>query len=75
MSDDATLWWGRPLKSRRYHIFEGEGPLAGSLCGNWQLSYDGEDPEVDLGGDTFSEGEDCKACARAAGVLDEEGST
>lgn len=72
MSNDSPLWWGKPLDSRRYHIFEGEVRLAESLCGSWQLSYDGKDPEVDPEEDTFSEGEDCKACSRAAGVLDEE---
>ena len=67
---DETLWWGRPLDSRRFHVFEGE-TLAQSLCGNWMMSYDGQDPEVDPDYDTFTEGEDCKACSRKAGVLDE----
>ncbi|MFC7069477.1 hypothetical protein [Halobaculum lipolyticum] len=66
---DETLWWGQPLDARRYHIFEGEGAPE-SLCGGWLLPYDGHDPEVSEG-DTFTDGQDCKECARKAGVLDE----
>jgi hypothetical protein len=69
---DNELWWGKPLKSRRFHIFEGKGTMAGSLCGSWQLNYDGKDPDVDPESDTFTDGEDCKACSREAGVLDDE---
>lgn len=67
----ATRWWGRPFDARRYHIFEGKG-VARSLCENWQLRHDGKDPEVDPDEDSFTEGEDCKECAREAGVLDDE---
>lgn len=70
--DDATLWWGQPHDARRYHIFEGERPLATSLCGSWALGYDDRDPEVDPETDTFTDGSDCKRCARAAGVLTDD---
>lgn len=70
--EDKTLWWGQPLDARRYHVFEGEGALAESLCsGGWMLAYDGQDPEVDPEGDTFKDGRDCKECSRKAGVLDD----
>lgn len=71
-SDQETRWWGKPLDARRYHVFEGESPMARSLCGSWTLAYDGNDPEVDPEDDEFSAGDDCKECARKAGVLQEE---
>lgn len=72
MSDDETsLWWGRPWNAKRYHIFEGEGN-ARSLCRNWKLRYDDKDPEVDPESDSYTQGEDCKECARKAEVLADE---
>lgn len=77
MSDDSdgsdeTLWWGHPIKARRFHVFEGEGRAAECLCSaGWILGHDGRDPEVDPEDDEFTPGEDCKECARKAGVLDE----
>ena len=68
---DETQWWGQPLKAQVFHVFEGEKRLAGSLCGNWHLSYDGDDPEVDPDDDEWRDGKDCKKCARKAGVLEE----
>ncbi|ARS91397.1 hypothetical protein [Natrarchaeobaculum aegyptiacum] len=69
MSDDETRWWGKPLDARVYHVFEGEHPLAKSLCGSWSMGYVGGEPEVDPESDTYREGEDCKASSRKAGVL------
>ena len=65
-----NLWWGKPIKSRRFHIFEGDR-YAGSLCGNWMFTNDGHDPDVDIENDSFNEGKDCKKCARKAGIIDE----
>jgi hypothetical protein len=70
---ERTLWWGKPIDSRRYHVFEGDRRLCRSLCSSWSLRYDGEDPEVDPENDTFSEGSDCKKCSRKAGVLNDGG--
>lgn len=65
-------WWGQPHDARRFHVFEGKGRLAQTLCsGGWLLNYDGEDPDVDPENDTFKEGRDCKECSRKAGVLDD----
>lgn len=77
MSDDepeTVRWWGQPLKARRYHVFEGEGALANSLCNSgWAMAYGDDMPEVDPDGDTFRDGKDCKECSRRAGVLEEGG--
>jgi len=73
MSDsDETRWWGEPLRARCFHVFEGEGRLAGSLCGSWQMAYGDDMPKVDPDGDSFKDGSDCKECARRAGVLNED---
>jgi hypothetical protein len=70
--EDEFLWWGKPFEANRHHIFEGKGALCLSLCSSgWGLNYDGEDPEVDPEEDGFTEGQDCKACSRKAGVLDD----
>lgn len=71
--DEEQLWWGEPYKARRFHIFEGETPMADSLCGKWIMSYDPNEVDADPVEDTFSEGDDCKACAREAGLLDGSG--
>lgn len=77
MSDRCTsdteqeLWWGQPLDARRFHVFEGKGRLAESVCSaGWAIGYDGLDPDVDPENDTFKEGRDCKECARKVGILD-----
>jgi len=67
---EEPLWWGAPVNSRRFHVFEGDGRLSRSLCGSWSLTRQAGDPEV-AEDDEFTEGEDCKACARKAGVLRE----
>ena len=70
MSDDE-LWWGQPRDARRSHVFEGKGQMAECLCSSgWLLGYDGHDPDVDPGSDTFKSGRDCKECARKSGVLE-----
>jgi len=65
--DGAGVYqWGKPLNSRRYHIFE-DGK---SLCQSWILgSPKAGDVEES---DSYREGEDCKKCCRRAGVLDDE---
>lgn len=70
-SDNSELWWGYPVRANRYHVFDGKKRLAGSLCGNWMLTYQEQDSDVKPDSDTFKEGSDCKACARKAGVLNE----
>jgi len=67
MSDEPENagMWGKPLNSRRWHIFK-DGRSIGSGCG-WM--YSGGDETVDSDEDAFREGEDCKACCRAAGLL------
>lgn len=67
----TDLWWGKPFKSRRHHIFEEKTPLASSLCGNWMLSYESEDVDVLPEEDEFNDGEDCKECCRKAGILND----
>ena len=69
-TDNEEYWWGHPHDARRYHVFEEKRSMARSLCGNWMLGHDGRDPDVDPESDTYTEGEDCKKCARKAGVLD-----
>ena len=57
------LQWGHPLRANRWHIFEnGE-----SLCNNWMFGAATQDVEAD---DSYTEGKDCKACCRKAGLLD-----
>ncbi len=70
MSDsDDPLWWGQPADARRYHIFEGAG-ISRSLCGNWLFK---RRQEEEIGDDAeYRQGEDCKACCRKAGVLDDD---
>lgn len=71
MSDnESTLWWGKPLKAQRYHVFEGEG-MSTSLCDNWMFGYNEIDPKLNLEDDSFREGKDCKECSRKAGLLEE----
>lgn len=67
---DRNLWWGKPLNSRRYHIFGGDG-FGNSLCGNWMFNNDGKEPEVDIENNTFTDGEDCKKCCRKVGLIDD----
>lgn len=72
-SDEERLFWSRPPNARRYHIFDGEpGVRVRSLCGKWRWADDGGEPEVDPEDDTFGDGEDCKTCARKAGVLEDD---
>lgn len=59
-----TQRWGKPHNARRWHVFDGSR----SLCGNWMYTS-GMTPVSNE--DSFNEGEDCKTCARKAGVLDE----
>jgi hypothetical protein len=68
---EKVRWWGQPFDARRYHVFEGTG-LGRSLCGSWAMKYRETEPEVKPDSDTFTEGSDCKACSRKAGVLNEE---
>lgn len=60
-----TYQWGKPINSRRWHIFDG----GRSLCQNWMFAgaTNGVVPEDD----EYREGEDCKRCCRRAGILDE----
>lgn len=69
--EETSLWWGEPADALRHHVFRGKSRLARSLCGHWILTYHEGEPDVDPEGDTYQEGEDCKKCARRAGVLDE----
>lgn len=69
--EEDDLWWGKSLKMNRHHIFNGKGAMPGSLCGNWMLNYDGNDPDVSPD-DTYTEGQDCKACCRNAGLLEDD---
>lgn len=64
MTDDEPLMWGEPINARCWHIFDG----LRSLCGGWMMN---PDQEVNLENDTYREGEDCKACCRKAGILDD----
>lgn len=68
--DDQFLWWGKPNDSRRFHIFQGKGPMAESLCGNWMYAWNDANEEVDPEEDGFKDGQDCKSCSREAGVLE-----
>lgn len=60
MSEDRELYWAKPLKARRYHIFE-DGQ---ALCGGWMMTKD-DDP-VDTESDSYREDKDCKECCRKA---------
>lgn len=68
--EEDDLWWGKPIDSRRFHIFDGYGPISGSLCGNWQLGHQEAELDVDPESDSYTEGSDCKQCCRNAGLLD-----
>lgn len=61
MSETESLNWGRPFDARRYHIFDGTR----SLCGSWMFSPPDDEVTDD---DEYTEGQDCKACCRAAGL-------
>lgn len=65
---EQDLWWGEPADARRWHVFDGEGDCK-SLCGNWMFSRRNEQT-IDPSDEEFREGEDCKECARKAGVID-----
>ncbi|WP_256402440.1 hypothetical protein [Halorubrum salinum] len=64
MTDDLEgLAWGEPFRARRWHIFDGHQ----SLCGSWAFGSANQPVEAS---DTYSEGDDCKACCRKAGLLE-----
>jgi hypothetical protein len=66
MSDTEYIGeWGKPLDSRRWHIFK-DGRSIGSSCG-WM--YFGAEETVNPEEDSFTDGQDCKSCCRAAGLL------
>lgn len=58
--------WGKPLKARRWHIFDEAGGR--SRCGNWYL---GKPAEQVMNDDEWEDGNDCKTCCRKEGLLNE----
>lgn len=64
----SDRYWGKPLKARTWHVFE-DGR---SLCGNWALFNSTGTKEDVTADDTYSDEEDCKACARESDVLEVE---
>ncbi len=52
-----SLRWGRPLASRKYHVFD-RGSR--SLCGKWL--YGSANTPVEPGDETSIRTDDCKAC-------------
>lgn len=71
-SEDEELFWaGAPItvRSDLFHIYREEDLR--SLCGKYRHgAYNDKSPvESD---DSWRDGEDCKACARKVGILDDE---
>jgi len=63
-AEDEEMYWGHPFKAQRHHIFKG----GKSLCGSWMMTGHREEDAVEPS-DEYTEGEDCKACAKQAEIV------